>query len=121
MRTTLPTILIVEDNGLLRYDIVEAFRAAGWEVLESASAEAAIAILSAGQRVALVFTDIQLAGPLTGWDVADAFREAHSDMPIIYTSGNVTDRSRQVARSQFFAKPYDRCRHPAGIARVFLT
>jgi hypothetical protein len=32
MRTSLPTVRIVEDNGLLRYDIVEAFRAGGWDV-----------------------------------------------------------------------------------------
>ena len=104
----MPVVLIVEDNGILRYDIVGAFRAGGWDVLESASAEAAIGYVSAWPRVALVFTDIQLAGTLTGWDVADAFREAHSEMPVIYTSGNATDRSRQVPRSQFFIKPYHR-------------
>jgi CheY-like chemotaxis protein len=53
-----------------------------------------------------VFTDIQLAGALTGWDVAEQFRAADPDVPIIYASGNAADRSRSVSNSIFLNKPY---------------
>lgn len=100
------TALVVEDEPLVREMMADAFRGAGWQVLEASSAEAAIALARAAARVDLVFTDIQLAGRLSGWDVADALRAIRDDLPIIYTSGNSPDRSRKVIASLFFDKPY---------------
>ena len=60
-----------------------------------------------GRRVDVVFTDIQLAAKRNGWDVAEQFRAARADVEIIYASGNSLDRSRRVADSLFFDKPYD--------------
>jgi two-component system OmpR family response regulator len=102
-----PTVvLVVEDNPLLRCVVVHKLRCAGCEVLEASTGEDALARLHAGRRVDVVFTDIQLAGRLSGWDVAEQFRAAHADLPIIYTSGNSVDRSRRVPDSLFFNKPY---------------
>ena len=70
------------------------------------SAEAAIAYLRAGFEIDVVFTDIQLAGQLSGWDVAEQFRAIRPEAPVIYTSGNSADRSRKVKGSLFFDKPY---------------
>ena len=100
-------VLVVEDEWLMRDAIAQALRSAGWKVLETRSAEDAIAHLEAGQQIDVVFTDIQLAGSLSGWDVAEQFRTARAEMPIIYASGNSLDRSRRVAGSLFFDKPYD--------------
>ena len=99
-------ILVVEDEWAVRCVIAEDLRSAGWHVLEASTAEGAIACLETGHRVDVVFTDIQLAGALSGWDVAEQFRAARADVPIIYTSGNSVDRSRRVADSLFFDKPY---------------
>ena len=90
----------------MRDTIAQALRDAGWQVLEASTAEDAIGLLRAGNRIDLVFTDIQLAGTLCGWDVAEQFRAMHSTLPIIYASGNVADRSRRVVGSLFFVKPY---------------
>ena len=101
------TILIVEDEWLLRDEIATVFRGAGWNVLETGSGEAAIALLETGPQVNLVLTDIQLTGPLTGWDVAEAFRAAQPNMPVVYASAKPADSKRQVSGSEFFGKPYD--------------
>jgi len=87
---------------------VRYLREAGWRVCESESAEQAIAMLNAGQPIDILVTDIQLAGKLTGWDVAEAFRAAQPTMPVIYASGNAPEPSRLVPESLFFQKPYDR-------------
>lgn len=92
---------------MLRYAMAEALRKDGWLILEASSGEAAIAHLEAGESIDLVFTDIALGGHLSGWDVADAFRSAQPGIPIIYTSGNAHERSRQVQDIQFFSKPYE--------------
>jgi CheY-like chemotaxis protein len=82
-------------------------RGEGWLVLQARTGAEAIAHLGAAERVDVVFTDIQLPGRLSGWDVADACRSSRRDMPVIYTSGNAADRRRAVGGSHFFEKPYD--------------
>jgi CheY-like chemotaxis protein len=85
-------VLVVEDDALLLYSIAHALRGEGWLVLQARTGAEAIAHLDAAERVDLVFTDLQLPGPLSGWDVA--CRSSRDDMPVIYTSGNAADRRR---------------------------
>ena len=98
-------VLIVEDEPFLRAQVVYEFEAKGWSVLDAATGEAAVAYLNE-HPIDVVFTDIQLAGRMTGWEVAEAMRETEADFPIIYTSGNAPDRRRQVEGSLFVTKPY---------------
>jgi len=104
---TFGVILLVEDDALVRVQIADALRDAGWNVLEAGSGERAVVLLQSGQQIDVVFTDIQLAGSLSGWDVAEQGRTAQAAMPVIYTSGNSVDRSRRVHDSLFFEKPYN--------------
>jgi CheY-like chemotaxis protein len=63
--------------------------------------------LLAGCEVDVVLTDIQLAGPMNGWQVAHAARTAKPGLPVIYASANAPDPLRRVEGSLFFDKPYD--------------
>jgi CheY-like chemotaxis protein len=99
------TVLVVEDEALTRLDLVETLRSAGYEVLEASNAGEAFGYLQNERRVDAVITDIQLGGGPTGWDVAERFRAARSDIPIVYTSGNAVDQARKVSGSVFFGKP----------------
>jgi len=99
------TILVVEDEWLLRDELAQAFRADGWAVLQAATGEGAVAILRRN-RIDALLTDIQLGGYLSGWDVAEAGRAANAGTGVIYISGNAADCSRQVPASYFFKKPY---------------
>jgi len=99
-------VLVVEDEWLVREEIACQLRDAGWEVLEASTGEGAVELLKGKQRIDVLVTDIQLAGYLSGWDVAEAFRAVHPDVPVIYASANTADRSRTVANSLFFSKPY---------------
>jgi CheY-like chemotaxis protein len=101
----MPAVLIVEDEWLVRAEIVNEFQRAGWKVHESSTGEGALALLRAGQRVDVLITDIQLAGYLSGWDVAEAFRADCAEMPIIYTSANSPESARRVPGSAFLDKP----------------
>ena len=99
------TILVVEDEWLLRDELAHAFRAERWGVLEAATGEAAVTLLR-DNCVDALLTDIQLGGHLSGWDVAEAGRAVNAAIKIIYISGDGVDRSRQVSASCFFKKPY---------------
>ena len=107
-------ILVVEDEWILRAAMAEELRSAGWEVVQTGTAEDAIAYVQAGYRVDAVVTDIRLAGRLTGWDVAEQVRGLRANVPIIYTSGSAVDPSRTVAGSQFLKKPH----RPAAIVEA---
>src|SRR4051812_41657281 len=91
-----PVILIVEDESLIRETVVQALRDAGWEVLQAVSGEGAVAQLGrVAQVIDVVFTDIQLGGSLSGWDVAEVARKSRPGVSVIYTSGNSINRRRQ--------------------------
>ena len=107
LSTRRAVVLVVEDDWLVRDFIVSHLQDAGWRVLEADSAEQAMAMLNAGQHIDILLTDIQLAGELSGWDAAEAFRAAQPTMPVIYVSGNAPVPERLVPESLFFRKPYD--------------
>jgi two-component system, response regulator PdtaR len=100
-------VLVVEDESLLRFDITSTLRDAGYVVVETASGEEAIAFCSSGMPIDIVFTDINLAGSATGWDVGEYFKTNCPDVPVLYTSGMSIDRRRCAPGSEFVPKPYD--------------
>ena len=100
------SVLVVEDEWLVRSDIVSELSAQGAQVLEASAGEAALNLFETDPVDAL-FTDIQLGGELNGWDIAESLRAMQPDLAVIYTSGNGVDRTRQVSRALFFDKPYD--------------
>ena len=97
--------VVVEDEWLIRMQIVDTLEDAGCEIEEFASGEGAIDFLARSGPVAFLVTDIRLTGPVTGWDVADAYRVANPKIRVIYCSGNPRDEARQVAGSDFMQKP----------------
>jgi CheY-like chemotaxis protein len=101
-----PVVLVVEDDWLLRHEIVSELQEAGWIVLEAGTGQGAIALLEQGQHVDLLITDIHLADALTGWDVAEAVRAAAVDVPVVYASGNPSIGARRVPGSVFLCKPF---------------
>jgi CheY-like chemotaxis protein len=103
------SVLVVEDDFFIRMTIADQLRDHGLTVIEAKSGEEAVAVLSEHDPspIRVLFTDIQLGGPLTGWDVAEVFRRTNSTGVVLYTSGLGRDGDRSVPRSVFFAKPYD--------------
>ena len=84
-----PTILIVEDELLIRLDAIEMIQAAGFETLEAANADEAIAILETRPDVHSPFcTDIQMPGSMDGVKLAHFVRERWPPVKIIATSAH---------------------------------
>ena len=108
------TMLIVEDELFLRWNLADHLRGAGYLVAEVDSAQRAIALCQSGTRIDILITDIQLSGVGSGWDVAEAFRALSDKIRVIYTSGNGRDPTRTVPKSVFVNKPYE----PTEVVRV---
>ena len=73
---------------LIRIVLAEELRDAGFSVIEAASAEEALAWLSAGGAVDVVFSDIRMPGSLNGLDMTRLLRERYPALPVILTSGD---------------------------------
>jgi CheY-like chemotaxis protein len=100
------TVLVVEDEAIIRLDAVEHLKNEGFVVLEAGSGEAALSYLDTHGKIDLLFTDIRLGGEINGWDVGEAFRARFPNIAVLYTSGNSISPPRNVERSRFFVKPY---------------
>jgi CheY-like chemotaxis protein len=99
-------ILVVEDEWLIRAEIVDEFKRHGWRVLEASTGEGAIGVLQTDEPIDIVMTDIQLGGYLNGWDVAEASRAVRPGIAVVYVSGNPANPARAVCDSLFLGKPY---------------
>jgi CheY-like chemotaxis protein len=99
------TVLIVEDEWLVRMELVAAFEDEGCAVFESASAEDALTHLRGGSCCDLLVTDIRLGGALSGWDLAGEARALDPGIAVIYVSANPAALGRDVDGSVFIDKP----------------
>jgi CheY-like chemotaxis protein len=100
------TALVVEDDWFIREDIAAQFREEGWEVLEAETGAQALELLREGQSIDILVTDITLADSITGWEVAEALRHLHPQVPVIYASGGRDIESRRVLDSVSVSKPF---------------
>ena len=101
-------VLVVEDEFFVRTDIADFLREFGYVVVETGSGEEAIALCKSGMSIDIVFTDINLVGRASGWDVAECCRVDRPNMPVLYTSGKIIEPDRRVPRRVFLSKPYQR-------------
>ena len=107
MTRSAPVILIVEDEFLLRLDSAETIESAGFEVIQAANADEAIAILKSRPDIHVVFTDIQMPGSMDGLKLALFVRDRWPPIKIVATSGHVTvDEDDLPDGSVFLPKPY---------------
>jgi len=101
-----PVVLVIEDEFYVRWNTARCLEDAGYVVVEAASGEEAIALCNLEPSIDVVFTDINLGGAASGWDVAECFRTVRPDVAVIYTSGKSLDPGQGVAASAFVRKPY---------------
>ena len=102
-----PVVLIVEDEFLLRLDSAETIESAGFEVIQAANADEAIAILKARPDIHVVFTDIQMSGSMDGLKLARFVRDRWPPIKIVATSGRIIVGDHDLPDgSVFLPKPY---------------
>lgn len=99
-------VLVVEDEALLRLQATDTLEAAGYEVLEAPNADAALKLLK-NCAVGVLFTDIQMPGPMDGLALARLVHERWPDVRLVITSGRVRPTAEDMPDdSSFLSKPY---------------
>ena len=104
--TSNATILIVEDEVLVRLDLASYLENAGYRVLEAGSAREAIEILERDRSIRVVFTDVQMPGDMDGLALARCIRERWPPTIIVVSSANTFHRDEAGADIHLLDKPY---------------
>jgi CheY-like chemotaxis protein len=101
----MPTVLVVEDDTLIRELVVEELAAEGFSVIEARDADQAIAILEVRDDIRLVFTDVDMPGSMDGLKLAAYVRDRWPPVHIVITSGKIRPLTIP-ANALFIRKPY---------------
>jgi PAS domain S-box-containing protein len=104
------TVLVVEDNAPLRLATGRQLAALGYQIREAAHGAAALVILSGGDRVDLLFTDVAMPGTMDGRDLALQAMHLRRGLKVLLTSGflGVRGADQRMADRRFpqLSKPY---------------
>jgi DNA-binding NarL/FixJ family response regulator len=103
------TVLIADENGTSREELVGLFEAAGYEVLSVSSGEEALRVADEVE-LSIVLLEIPL-GNLSGYEVCRTLREQTTELPIVFVSGSRTESYDRVAgllvgADDYVVKPY---------------
>lgn len=102
-----PSILVAEDDRLVRSTAVALLETQGYQVIEATTAEAALKALGAHPEVRLLFTDVHFPGAKSGLSLACQVRERWPHVAVLVTSGRYAVSPADLpAGARFIAKPY---------------
>ncbi|MBX9814705.1 MAG: PAS domain S-box protein [Sphingomonas sp.] len=113
------TVLVVEDDALVRNHVCALLRGLGYTVLTAADGREALRLIQCDTPIDLLFTDIVMPGGVDGNALAELARELRPDLRLLFTTGYAEDRpigggdGRRPAR--VVQKPYRRAELAAKI------
>jgi two-component system, response regulator PdtaR len=110
------TVLVVEDELLVRLDLVETLQRAGYRTFEAGTAREAISLLEKHPEICVVFTDIEMPGTMDGLALAHYVRFRWPPTIIVISSGQIRPTQELLPTEvDFLVKPY----HARELERVF--
>lgn len=104
------TILVVEDEILIRLVIADYLRHCGYKVIEASSGDEALVLLQHGEpQIDLVFSDIEMPGATDGFALARWIRENRPGLQVVLTGTvpKAVDAAADLCEAGPLPKPYD--------------
>jgi CheY-like chemotaxis protein len=99
------TILVVEDEVLIRLLICDVLRDSGLRVVEAANADEALMYVKTDPTVELVFSDVRIPGSMDGIELARRLRSEFPHIEIALASGHLLASDLE-KETPLFTKPY---------------
>lgn len=110
------SIMVIEDEALVRMMAVDLFEQAGFEVLEAENGSDAARTIAERESIDGLFIDISMQGPMNGLELARIACEHHPEAIVVLVSSKTPPAAHELPGSaRFIAKPYD----SAAVLRVF--
>jgi CheY-like chemotaxis protein len=104
------TILVVEDDTLVRNFVTAQLRNLGYKTVSAADGPTALALVRNGEAFDLLFTDVIMPGGMTGRQLADEVEKLRPGVKVLYTSGYTDSAIAQHGRLDdgvlLLPKPY---------------
>lgn len=101
------SVLIVEDEVLIRTLCADVFREAEYEVIEAGNGDQALELLKSGISVSAIVSDIRMPGSTDGMSLRQEVEQHWPGVKILLTSGHMhVERSELSEDQAFIAKPY---------------
>jgi PAS domain S-box-containing protein len=104
------TILVVEDDPLVRNFVISQLESLGYTSVAAANATEALALVDRGQAFDLLFTDIVMPGGMNGRELAEEIARRRPRIHVLYTSGYtenaITHHGRLDPDVALLTKPY---------------
>ena len=99
-----PTLLVVEDEILIRLAAADYLRERGYRVIEASNASEALSVFAAGQPIELVFSDVDMPGRMNGDALAQWIRQHFPDVKVLLASS--TAGAHKSTHAPVMKKPY---------------
>ena len=119
------TILVVEDDDRVRRLTITRLKLIGYQVLEASDGPKALDILTRGDVVDLVFTDLVMPGGMSGREVAARARQLRPRIKVLLTSGYAEElvHGDDLEREQLkvLRKPYHQADLVTALREVLAT
>ncbi|ANW05598.1 hybrid sensor histidine kinase/response regulator [Bradyrhizobium icense] len=104
------TVLVVEDDALVRRYVIAQIESLGYATLEAANASDALRIIDEAPTIDLLFTDVIMPGTMNGRQLVDEALKRRPDLKTLYTSGYtenaIVHHGRLDSGVLLLAKPY---------------
>jgi CheY-like chemotaxis protein len=111
------TVLVVEDEVLVRLLICDVLRDCGLRVVEAANADEALAYVKTDPAVELVFSDVRMPGSMDGIALARRLRSEFPNVKVALASGHL-HASEVETETLLFTKPYPLAETAARIVAI---
>jgi len=101
------TVLVVEDEALIRMSTVGSLEDAGLCVLEAGNSAEAIALMARHAEISVMVTDVRMPGAMDGLALVSRVCRDHPVIRAIVVSANTTAaQAYKSGAAEFIAKPY---------------
>ena len=101
------TVLVVEDEPLLRMDAVDMVEDAGFDCIAAANAGQAMQLLEARSDIGIILSDISMPPGMNGTELVAIVRDRWPPIKIILLSGQFALGEIDLPEGgMFFRKPY---------------
>ena len=103
-----PAILVVEDEVLVRLELVDLIEESGFQVFEAGSADEAIKLMETNPGIHILITDVDMPGSMDGLRLSHYVRDRWPPVKIVVASGHVRVGAADLPEhGVFLDKPYD--------------
>jgi two-component system, response regulator PdtaR len=99
------TVLVVEDEVLIRLDLAERLRAEGYSVIEASTGDEALSVMNTVSTVVLVISDVRMPGQTDGVGLAALVKQRSPSIKVVLISGHLPSLTMSAVADVALTKP----------------